>query len=446
MKMREFACMLFCLAFLLSCSNEGSNENSPSGELPLSLLKISNRIGVEEAYRDYVEGARAFLDEQTPSKSRSSRAVNSVSVLLFDDVKTSAMKSDKYKEYKDLGISDTLAYVFNFGDSSGFVIVSNDKRVKTPLFAFTEKGTLLNGKTDNPGFALFLERLEGYVLNSIAESGKDDEKKESMVVAQSGPIHPIDFIGARPIVDPLLSVEWGQGGPFNNNLEYQNCYGDSTANNGLVATGCVPTAIAQIMSYWKYPDSLNGTTSYSWSNLNTFKRSNNFYASPSDNVFIRMRKASARAQVADLFQQIGATGTGVGTIYGCVASNTVPENAITFLISKGFTLYSNPYGAKLRTYDNEFVKMALQDYGPLYTVGTDPKRGGHAWIIDGMVYVYAPVPPPYPSEIYYVHNNWGWDGYQNGYYLGIVYDPNESLTFDPSFYNFKNIKVSLVYR
>jgi len=86
-----------------------------SGELPLSLQKVSNRIGVEEAYRDYAEEAIAFLDEQSPSESRSSRAVNSISALLFGDVKASAMKSGKYK---DLGISDTLAYVFNFGDSN----------------------------------------------------------------------------------------------------------------------------------------------------------------------------------------------------------------------------------------------------------------------------------------------------------------------------------------
>jgi len=292
MKIRKFAYALFCLAFPFSCSNESPNENLPSDELPLSLQKISNRIGVEEAYRNYVEEAGAFLDEQFPSKSRSSRAANSVSALLFGDVKASVMKSDKYNEYKDLGISDTLAYVFNFGDSSGFVIVSNNKRVETPVFAFTEKGTLLNGKTDNPGLALFLNRLEGYVLKSIAKSGKDDEKKEAMAVAQKGPIDPFFLFLLRPIVKPLLSVAWGQRMPFNEHLDYGSC---STTSNRRFLAGCVATATAQIMSYWKYPTTLSGSSYfYDWGLLKNYMDSSAFYQSTSE-------AASARGNLGTVF-------------------------------------------------------------------------------------------------------------------------------------------------
>ena len=411
MKIQKFTYALFCFAFLFSCSN----EYLPSGELPIKLQKISNRIGVEEAYRDYVEEAIAFLDEQSLSKSRSSRAVNSVSSLLFGDVKASAMKSGKYK---NLEISDTLAYVFNFGDSSGFVIVSNDKRVEIPLFAFTEKGSLLNGKTDNPGLALFLERLEGYVLNSIAKSGKNDEKKEVMTVAQRGPIYYL--IGARPIVNPLVSVAWGQGKPFNNNVGGQ-CNNNGTGNNKYQA-GCVATAIAQIMSYWKYPTNLGGIT-YNWTTLNNYKKNDDFNQS-----------STATTMVADLFQRIG---TGVNMQYGCYKSETVPpEAAINFLIkpSTGFTLYSNPSNAKFRNYDNMFVQMALQDYGPLLAVDNS---AGHAWVIDGMAYIYVPITPD-PYKIYYVHNNWGFNEEDDGYYLEGVFDPLD--------FNFNNVKVGLVYR
>jgi hypothetical protein len=431
MKIQKFACALFSLAFLFSCSNDGSNENLPSGEFPLSLQKISNRIGVEEAYRNYVEGAIAFLDEQSPSKSRSSRAVNSVSALLFGDVKASAMKSGKYK---DLGISDTLAYIFNFGDSSGFVIVSNDKRVKTPLFAFTEKGTLLDGKTDNPGLALFLERLEGYVLNSIAGSGKDDEKKEAIAVAQRGPLNPFGF---RIVADRSVPVTWGQGKPFNNNLRYDNCYGQGTANNGRVWAGCVATAIAQIMSYWKYPSTLGNGSNYNWTILNNYKDTNDFKQSTSE-------AATARSQVADLFQKIGI---GVDMDYDdCYGSGIYDEDdAIDFMIkpSVGFRFYGNPNNAKFRNYDNIFAQMALQDYGPLLVVGDEYQYdAAHAWVIDGMVYIYVPILPN-PYKNYYVHNNWGWNGNQDGYYLEGVYDPEVSPGV---YYDFKNIKVSLVYR
>jgi hypothetical protein len=97
-----------------------------------------------------------------------------------------------------------------------------------------------------------------------------------------------------------------------------------------------------------------------------------------------------------------------------------------------------------------FVHMALQDYGPLFTVGYDyelnyPTAVGHAWVIDGMVSMYVPLGPD-AYTIYFVHNNWGWDGAENGYYLGIVYDPLNYITFDPHDFNFKNIRLGLVYR
>jgi hypothetical protein len=420
MKMQKFACALFSLVFLFSCSDESLPSD---GELPLNMQKISNRIVMEEAI-NYVEEARVFLDEQSPSKSRSSRAVNSVSALLFGDVKASMMKSGKYK---DIGVSDTLAYVFNFGDSSGFVIVSNDKRVETPLFAFAEKGTLINGKTDNPGLALFLKRLEGYVLESIAKSGKDEEKKEVMAVAQRGPLYPI---GARLVASRLVPVEWGQKEPFNDKLEYRGC---PNTSNGRVLAGCVATAVAHIMSYWKHPKAI-GSTSYNWTLLNSYTHWDDFPSS-----------GSAREMVADLFERIGES---VDMNYDCYGSGAQTWKGVEFLVkpSIGFTLYGNTY---LRPYDILFVHMALQDYGPLIARGSNAD-GGHAWVIDALLSMYVPLAPnPYTS--YYVHNNWGWNGSQNGYYFAGVYDPPPGYTppdyiFDPYDSDYEGVELGLVYR
>ena len=43
------------------------------------------------------------------------------------------------------------------------------------------------------------------------------------------------------VVGPLLTTTWNQWGPYNN-LCPQGC-----------PSGCVPTAVAQIMNYWKWP-------------------------------------------------------------------------------------------------------------------------------------------------------------------------------------------------
>jgi hypothetical protein len=411
MKIQKFALALFSLVFLF--------ENSLANELS---QKTSNRISMEDAI-NLAEEAKILLDEESPLKSRLNRAVNSVSALVFGDVKASAMKSGKYK---DLGVSDTLAYVFNFGDSSGYVIISNDKRVENPLFAFTKKGSLVNGKTDNPGLALFLERLEGYVLESIAKSEKGDEKKEVMAVAQKGPVNPAS-LSIRILVNPLVPVEWDQDDPFNNNLEHRGC--SPWPSNGKVPTGCAATAAAQIMSYWKYPTSIIDGTIYDWTVLNNRKHSDDFY--PPNTPYNAFSNAYARAMVADLFQRIG---TGVKMKYDCKVSLAYLDTTLIFLVSKGFTLYGNTY---LRDYSLALVQTALESRIPLMAIGCNNGNTNdcHIWVIDGLARKKI---LSLPIGDYYLNNNWGWNGRDNGFFLSGVFDPNV--------FNFKNIRIGSVYR
>jgi hypothetical protein len=421
MKKQILACVLFSLAFLLSCSD----EKLPSGNFePLAKVQnTNNRIDMQEA-TNVVEEAIAFLDSEHPSEFKSSRTVNSVSILRFGGIKSSMMKSGEYNEALD--ISDTLAYVFNFEDSLGYVIISNDKRIESPLLAFTQKGSLVNGETDNPGLKIFLERLEGYILESIAKYGKTDGQKAMDVAQSTGPYSgpPLDTV-----VKPLVPVEWDQGKPFNNHLEDKNCYGTGTANNGKVWAGCVATAIAQIMSYWEYPASI-GNITYLWDNLNKYKHAIDFEPSPTDSPVIIAKKKFTSTEVAYLFQQIGA---GVKMDYkkGCEGSGATNKNALAFLASKGFTLSGD-----LTDYSYSFVKPFLEAHRPLYASGCSPpatffpEKRCHAWVIDGFA--------KGTNFKYYIHNNWGWDGSSNGYYASGV--------FDPTTLNFQNVQVSAVYR
>jgi len=410
MKIWNFICILFSLAFLFSCSDENlTSGNLSKGEFLAKTYDSNNRIDMAEA-TNLVEEAIAFLDKEHPSESKSSRSVNSVSILRFGDLKSSIMKSD---EYRGLDISDTLAYVFNFGDSLGYVIISNDIRVESPLLAFTKKGSLVNGETDNPGLKIFLERLEGYILESIAKSGKADNQKEVAEV-QKGP-----YLGALDtIVKPLIPVEWGQGAPFNNNLKNDNCYGNGTANNGKVWAGCVATATAQIMSYWKYPTYMSGS-SYNWNILTKYKHKIDFYSSSSEATI-------ARNSVADLFQRIG---NGVSMNYGCYKSTTPSELALYFL--EYFYGFSH---TDFKPYTFNIIRNGLIALkAPSMAKGcdaTDPNNC-HAWVIDGIARIHS-------SNSYFIHNNWGWDGNHNGYY--------ESGVFDPSSYNYQNVYISKVYR
>ena len=74
---------------------------------------------------------------------------------------------------------------------------------------------------------------------------------------------------ATTTVGHLLQTTWGQGTPYNQLCPEgdQNCAacpGGGHPSNGTVV-GCVATAAAQIMKYWRYPSSGTGSHPYSWS-------------------------------------------------------------------------------------------------------------------------------------------------------------------------------------
>jgi hypothetical protein len=61
---------------------------------------------------------------------------------------------------------------------------------------------------------------------------------------------------AEVIVAPLVKTEWSQSPWYNNKCPY-----DSKAGSRCV-TGCVATAMAQIMKYWEHPKKGRGSHSY----------------------------------------------------------------------------------------------------------------------------------------------------------------------------------------
>jgi len=419
MKIRNlYKCLVF-FVFLFSCSDENLPGPSSGEFLQKTLeLETSNRIDMKEA-ASLIDSIVVFLDRKDPSKASSSRMVNSVSILRFsDNIKSSALKSGKYD---DIAISDTLAYVFNFKDSLGFVIVSNDKRVDSPLLAFTEKGSLVNGETDNPGLILFLERLEGYMLESIIKSSKTDEQKLEVTPKGSSSSNVVRE------VKPLIAVEWGQQKPFSDNLGGQ-C---EKTDNGKYPAGCVATATAQIMSYWQYPD-LPITSLISWTRLNQYKHKDDFSS------WYQAFNPLAKVAVAELFQRIGI---GVKMNYRCTGSGTNTSLALDFLVSNGFTSSFSPV---LVSYDLALVKSLLTSKRPIMAQGydyTDGYMSGHAWVMDG----FADVSPSSSNLITFtfIHNNWGWDGDGNGYFLSGIFNPRRLNNVE---YNFEDIKIGSVYR
>jgi hypothetical protein len=108
--------------------------------------------------------------------------------------------------------------------------------------------------------------------------------------------------------EALLTSEWDQKPPYNNECLWMNC---SNTSNGKVVVGCVATAGAQLMRYWCWPPFayLNPTDPYEWSDMRDDVDTND--------------PAPLQAAVAELSHDLGVQ---VGMDYGCTSSGAPTED------------------------------------------------------------------------------------------------------------------------
>lgn len=223
-------------------------------------------------------------------------------------------------------------------------------------------------------------------------------------------------VGIVDVVSPLIKTKWGQS--FSNdkyNIDYNayNYYVTETGSacNEHCPTGCVATAMAQIMNYWKHPvyQPSYGSRQFDWCNMpDSLSITHPNYIKERDAVAWLMRKCGIEADMdycVDGDCQSGA--------YTKDARKALDE-------SFGYN------GADLRrkfwhqrTWTDD-VKHDLNNRWPILYSGSDGVFGeGHAFVCDG-----------YRSDNTF-HFNWGWNGIYNHYWLSL-----SSLTFGD--YNFNS--------
>ena len=130
-------------------------------------------------------------------------------------------------------------YVFNSTDGGGFVIVPGDDCAEEILGYGA-------GQLDMDNLPCNLKWwLDGY-KEQMEWLFSHSEKMSSSSPRRS----PADGI----TVEPLLTCRWSQMDPYNG-----QCPDD---DYGRCVTGCVATAMAQVMYYWKYPESLPSLQGY----------------------------------------------------------------------------------------------------------------------------------------------------------------------------------------
>ncbi len=230
---------------------------------------------------------------------------------------------------------------------------------------------------------------------------------------------------SQDTVGPLLgNINFNQGVPYNN-----NCPVLAGEQNRRSVTGCVATAMAEVMRYFQYPACGTGEATYTSSNgAATFK----FAEHPFDwnNILedydAQRYNSTQAAAVANLMLACGAS---INMQYSADGSGSFCDRAATALTTH-FGYSSEIRHLEVTGVDTEdrllndwqYAIMDNLDHGwPVIFAGT-AKSGGHCFVVDGYTID--------GNDQSWFHINWGWGGAGNNWCLitNFASDPAENYT------------------
>ncbi len=301
--------------------------------------------------------------------------------------------------------AETYYYVFNNGSDGkgGFVIIGGDETART-ILGYSDNGTF-DYATAPENMKWWLSQYEQQISAAIKNGGTTAAAKGSMGLTTI----------AKAAIEPLVKTTWDQRAPYNTAIPKIFSEYDYTSQNAP-ATGCVATAMAQIMKKYEYPTggtgsktctyTVNGvqfhadfgSTTYQWSKM-TNSYSNNTYSG-----------TEAENAVATLMYHCGvAADMQYNTIYngGSSASSfTAAQGMVKYFgYDKGITYEERAYYN-----DNDWTEMIYAELvagRPVLYSGRTSDDKGHAFVCNGYKYEDG-------NDLFYL--NWGWGGSNDGYF------------------------------
>ena len=309
-------------------------------------------------------------------------------------------------------------YAFNVA-GGGFVIASGDERA-LPVLGYSTSSQL--SAADMP------EALRAW-LNTYSEA--------ISALGNTAIAAPARESDRRPAVEPLLKTIWAQEAPYNDECPIYNGKVKGYIGQRYV-TGCVATAMAQVMNYHQWPqeptavipaytdevsnmadgvtesftfDALPATT-FDWGNMR------NAYLGPADPILGERQlladvTAAQRKAVATLMRYCGQA---VQMSYSTTTS--LSDDAHVAIALRNYFNYDK--GARLVSRFNytidEWETMIYTEVaeGRPVVYGGTSDRGGHCFVCDG-----------YDGQGKF-HINWGWQGLSDTYFSLSVLEPNQS--------------------
>lgn len=141
-------------------------------------------------------------------------------------------------------------YIFAPAEDKGFVIVAADDRVR-PVLAYSFHNNAMRDKMGS-GMSWWLDGWQQQIEELRKE--KDGERNEEWQQLLDGGGTPRSLTA----LEPMITTQWDQDAPYNDSCPSRIEFGSSVR----ALTGCVATAMAQVMKYWNYPVRGTGTHTY----------------------------------------------------------------------------------------------------------------------------------------------------------------------------------------
>lgn len=321
-------------------------------------------------------------------------------------------KARKQGSKGEITLSQQSYYVFPNANSKGFTIVSGDDRLPE-IVGYSSQGSYDENNLPE-GFVSFMKAYQNLynkvnlgdaeALKNLAEIKAWRNKKNASAASTSA-------------VAPLLgNIEWDQTSPYNNMCpKYDSVH--------VAATGCVATAMAQVMAYYKYPKQLKADIPgyvNRWNGIPmeipTITREEGVY--DWDNMLPKYNKEANATQqqkdaVAKLMYHCGAA---VQMTYGQESAASVSASKLAKYFGYDADLMMDLSRSSF-TLDKwmQIIDTELAAGRPVL-YGGQASDGGHQFICDGK-----------DGEGLY-HINWGWSGSQNGYFDLSLLNPEKGGT------------------
>ena len=297
-------------------------------------------------------------------------------------------------------------YIFNVGNNQGFVIVSGDDRIN-PILGYSDEGYFDEAKAPSN-----MKNLLNEYAQQISMLNEVSNVKGAIAAAKN-------VVDTRNSIAPLLTTKWDQARPYWNKCpQVQNEDGEYEPSY----TGCVATAMSQVMKYYNYPAQttqviLSYQYGYGTGNMGEYitQTTEDLPVTTFDWAHMLDSYNGSEDQVytdavATLMLYVGHA---AHMTYALTASGTTDP-----YIPKAFNNYFD-YNAQL-VYRSDYDQQAWEDMvyqelvagRPMVYNGRAGSGGGHSFVCDG-----------YEMGDYY-HINWGWGGLGNGYFQLAIMNPH----------------------